>query len=278
MYENIKSCVSLGGELSDYFVSLRGVRQGENLSPILFALFINDLEESLLNGECNYINFGIDHVDNLLRIIVLMYADDTIIVANNPQNLKCAMKALERYCDEWQIHVNCSKTKIVVFGGGVARGNSSYELLGEEIENVDCYKYLGITFHRNGNLKKAQDEMIKHASKAMYALVSKGRRLQLPADLMIELFYSLVIPIVTYGSEVWGFSVTRDLEKHQLKSLNLVLNVKSSTCNSVVYGETRVYLIHMHVNKCMVGNWSRILTGKDSKLYSIMYQCMLKLR
>ena len=43
MYTNIKSCVSNDGMLSDFFSSEVGVRQGENLSPILFALFVNDL-------------------------------------------------------------------------------------------------------------------------------------------------------------------------------------------------------------------------------------------
>ena len=48
MYNNIKSCVSHDGQLSDYFISVNGVRQGENLSPFLFALFINDIEKFLI--------------------------------------------------------------------------------------------------------------------------------------------------------------------------------------------------------------------------------------
>ena len=39
MYKNIKSCVSLNSECSDYFASTSGVRQGESLSPFLFAIF-----------------------------------------------------------------------------------------------------------------------------------------------------------------------------------------------------------------------------------------------
>ena len=45
MYKGIKSsCVSYNVEQSSFFSSFRGVRQDENLSPVLFALFLNDLK------------------------------------------------------------------------------------------------------------------------------------------------------------------------------------------------------------------------------------------
>ena len=44
MYKRIKVCVSYYGEQSSFFSGFPGLRQGENLSPILFALFLNDLE------------------------------------------------------------------------------------------------------------------------------------------------------------------------------------------------------------------------------------------
>jgi len=47
MYANIKSCVKVNNQLSDYFASLTGVRQDEKLSPILFSLFLNDLNTFL---------------------------------------------------------------------------------------------------------------------------------------------------------------------------------------------------------------------------------------
>ena len=44
MYKDIKSCISVNGDQSSFLPCLCGVRQGENLSPVLFALFLNDLE------------------------------------------------------------------------------------------------------------------------------------------------------------------------------------------------------------------------------------------
>ena len=244
---------------------------------MLFALFVNDLEFSLLNNDCNHVKFDLENVDNMLRLVVLMYADDTVILANNPQKLKCAIKALESYCEEWQICVNCSKTKIVVFGERKTQERCSYELFGEVIEKLDCYTYLGIVFHRRGGFKKSQEVLTKQAYRAMYSLISKGRKLQLPFDLMTELFYSLVVPIIIYGSEIWGYSMIKDIEKLQLKFMKMILNVKASTCSAVVYGETGIYPIYICIYKRMISFWCKVLNGDSSKLSYILYDCMVKL-
>ncbi len=43
MYANPKSCVQLDSDLTDFFICNIGVRQGENISPLLFSIFLNDL-------------------------------------------------------------------------------------------------------------------------------------------------------------------------------------------------------------------------------------------
>ena len=46
LYYGAKSCVKSNGKMSEYFHCNVGVRQGENLSPLLFAIFLNDLNIS----------------------------------------------------------------------------------------------------------------------------------------------------------------------------------------------------------------------------------------
>ena len=45
---NAKSCVKVHGSHSSFFSCLAGVRQGENLSPLPFAIFLCDLEIAIL--------------------------------------------------------------------------------------------------------------------------------------------------------------------------------------------------------------------------------------
>jgi hypothetical protein len=61
MYKNIRSNILHNGESSDSFMSQIGVpkRQGENLSPALFSLFLNDLQSYMQS----YGNVGIDLKD-----------------------------------------------------------------------------------------------------------------------------------------------------------------------------------------------------------------------
>ena len=80
MYNNIRSCVMLNQETSDTFVCNVGVRQGENLSPLLFAFYVNDIESKLIEYNCSYVNFGDDFLNLYLKLFVIMYADDSYFV------------------------------------------------------------------------------------------------------------------------------------------------------------------------------------------------------
>ena len=45
IYDNIKSCILVNGTKTDFFIRNIGVKQGENLSPLLFNIFLNDLSD-----------------------------------------------------------------------------------------------------------------------------------------------------------------------------------------------------------------------------------------
>jgi len=73
MYSIVKSRVKYDNEVSDSFTCMVGVRQGESLSPFLFAMYLNDIEEYLLTN--NYDGISLD----TLKLFIMLYADDIMV-------------------------------------------------------------------------------------------------------------------------------------------------------------------------------------------------------
>ncbi len=71
-----------------FFITNKDVRPDEHLSALLFALFVNDIEDYLLANGCSYVNIDNEALDNYIKLLVLMYADDTILVADSRKTYK----------------------------------------------------------------------------------------------------------------------------------------------------------------------------------------------
>ena len=65
----------------------------------------------------------------------------------------------------------------------------------EELEIVESFKYLGVLFNFNGKFTLCKKALKEQATKAMFALLNKCRKLNLSIDLQIELFDRTVLPI-----------------------------------------------------------------------------------
>ena len=111
----------------------------------------------------------------------------------------------------------------------------------------------------------------------MYSVIGKYRKFDLPVDLQLELFRSMVVPVLLYGSEVWGYNVIRDVVILHIKFLKYTLGVQKNTCNDMVYGDLGVCPLEVEIKVRIVKYWVRLITGKPGKLAYIMYQCLLYL-
>ena len=56
IYDAAKSCIKVGNNLLEIFHCHNGVRQGENLSPVLFAMLINVFKNMCLHNTMEYIH------------------------------------------------------------------------------------------------------------------------------------------------------------------------------------------------------------------------------
>lgn len=153
MYSNIKSRVKTAEGASAFFPCCKGVRQGENLSPILFSLYLNDLEHYLASKRADGIRLEAndENIYIYLKLFILLFADDTVLFSHNKDDLQYMLNIFEHYCKEWKLTVNTSKTKVLIFAAGRYAQNYRFIFNDVELELVKEYKYLGIYLSKSGS-------------------------------------------------------------------------------------------------------------------------------
>ena len=91
-------------------------------------------------------------------------------------------------------------------------GKFKFYLDGNLIEIVDNFKYLGVYFASSHSFLKARRHALEQARKALHVLSKRIRNLHLPLDIQLKLFDHTIVPILLYGSEIWGFENVESVE------------------------------------------------------------------
>ena len=92
-------------------VPLRGIKQGRPLSPLLFSLFINDVDDEFGTGFMG----AVTGTEGLRVITHMLYADDLTLTASDPVQLQKMLRRLESYAARKGLTVKVQKSYIVNF-------------------------------------------------------------------------------------------------------------------------------------------------------------------
>ena len=162
---------------------------------------------------------------------------------------------------------------MVVFraGGRLSRlDNWFYN--GVNLEIVNVFKYLGIVLSYTGSFAKTQQTLSKQGRKAIFALNKLVKNfVGLDPLMLCDLFDKLVLPILTYSCEVWGFYPSEAIERVHRDFMRSALKVKTTTLNEFLYGELgRLPLCYTRYSR-IVKYWFKILESPDNRLIKRVY-------
>ena len=268
IYANDSAAVRTSEGISEIFRCLLGVKQGCPLSPTLFGLYIDGLEQHLLQTA------GIDAPTlSALREVVplLLYADDLILISTTAKGLQQQLDALASFCQARQLDVNHSKTKVVIFE---TRRSSCQDFTynGIHVDREDSYKYLGFTFHATKSMAYGVGFLVAAAKKAMHAMQRRCAFLRLtdPA-VKCQLFDTLVLPVLSYACEVWATDpdLGQACETLHRQFLRQLLGVRKSVTNEIPLAEFGRFPLQIHFWQQVLRYHNRATNLPPTRLVSL---------
>ncbi|CAH2098121.1 unnamed protein product [Euphydryas editha] len=154
----------------------KGVRQGDSISPTLFNAALEHIFRQL-----NWDHLGLNICG--ARLNDLRFADDLVLLENNPAVIEQMMQSLANISREFDVEINGSKTKLMTNSR-----EKDVTVDGNKFEYVKEYIYLG---------QIISSSVTKKIVKRKY----------LGNHIKNKTFWTCILPVLTYGCETWSITL-----------------------------------------------------------------------
>lgn len=173
----------------------RGCPQGGVLSPLLWNLVINDLITKLNANQFYTIGYADD-------LAILISGKVTGTICNLTQQ---ALRIVERWCREFDLSVNPTKTELVMFTQKRTLGPYRLpKLFDTELQLADEVKYLGVILDSKLNWSSHLDNKLNKACITFWQCKRMiGKKWGLSPKIILWLYCAVIRPMITYGAVVW---------------------------------------------------------------------------
>ena len=179
-----------------WFEILRGVKQGDVLSALLFCIAIGIITTKAFGNK----NFGIPIGGKTWSD--LGYADDLALLAKSKVELIEMLEKLENESASFGLAINFTKTKIMPIGpNAISSQETSMTILGQRIDIVSQFEYLGRVLHNRADDTAAVEHRIAKGWQAFQKKKSIITHKRLSMKAKRQTIDSYIFPSVLYAAE-----------------------------------------------------------------------------
>ena len=215
-----------------------------------------------------------------VRVSVLMYADDMVLLADSKEGLQRSIDAAFEYSRKWRFlfNVGKDKTEIMIFHGqGASKKRKGEEveggwvLGGKRIGIVQKYVYLGVGIDSKGTFKGWRIEREKKARKAWWGAWKMGIEGQwVGVKNAVMIWKVMVQSVLDYATEVFGgLERWEEAEVVARKMGKAILGVRKSTVNEVVAGELGWWRMKGRRDFLRLLYWREIVIRKEGLRWEV---------
>ena len=201
-YQNFRCCMKVQGHMSAWYELKCGIHQGGYMSLIKYTAFINSLLTTVQNSRicCKIYRTPSAPVG---------YADHLAACCRQQRDLKRVMQIVHAHGRTWRFDFSAKKSGVLVFGENKrehqAGKNERFIMLGNErVEERENYDHVGFRACIFEDDLSGIEERSSKGRRALNAISGLGiRRNGLTIHACCVIFWSIVIPIATFGAELW---------------------------------------------------------------------------
>lgn len=250
-----------------WITSKSGVRQGCPLSPVLFNIYVADLERVLQKSE-DGIRITVEKEEEgsfeKKCVAGMLYADDVCIVGKTKEMIQATLDRLMKVVEEYGMSLSEKKSMVVVLNGDIQE--RTWKAGEKIIKETSEAKYLGVKIEggKNGGLRVLSERM-KSASRiegmVKFAAKRSGSRFVIGR----EGWKSMVVSRLMYGAGavVWKPAERQRLERMQVDFGRWMWRAQKSVRNGCIHGESGWSSFEEREVKAKMNYVKRILKGDD---------------
>jgi exonuclease III len=201
LYSGSMSRVRVGNTLSDLVNVNRGVKQGDPISPLSYNIFINDMFDDIMS-LATWVPGCIERVPGLL------FADDACLIADNIYDCQLMLDKVAAWAKNNNCSFNYDKCNALIINSCDNEEDVEcyFHMDGNPINIVSSVEYLGITINEKLDCTDLCMNRAKKCKNIVNMMTPFLTNKSIPLNLKVKVIKSIVIPSVTYGSEIFGMS------------------------------------------------------------------------